>query len=72
MFNQEANNNRTTYTYDNRDRITTVYLDADGDNVAETTESGMAYLYSSGRLSGINTATTAYTITYDTFGNISD
>ena len=30
----------------------------------------MAYLYASGRLSGINTATTAYTIAYDTFGNM--
>ena len=35
-----------------------------------TTESSVAYLYASGRLSGINTATTAYTITYDTFGNM--
>ena len=67
---QDANNNRTAYTYDNRDRVTTVYLDADKDETADTTESSVAYLYDSGRLSGINTATTAYTITYDTFGNM--
>lgn len=67
---QDANGNRTAYTYDNRDRVTTVYLDADGDETADTTESSVAYLYASGRLSGINTATTAYTITYDTFGNM--
>ncbi len=67
---QDANNNRTAYTYDNRDRVTTVYLDADKDDVADTTESSVAYLYASGRLSGINTATTAYTITYDIFGNM--
>ena len=67
---QDANNNRTAYSYDNRDRVTTVYLDADKDETADTTESSVAYLYASGRLSGINTATTAYTITYDTFGNM--
>jgi len=67
---QDANNNRTAYSYDNRDRVTTVYLDADKDGVTDTTESSVAYLYASGRLSGINTATTAYTITYDTFGNM--
>ena len=67
---QDANNNRTAYSYDNRDRVTTVYLDADKDGTADTTESSVAYLYASGRLSGINTATTAYTITYDTFGNM--
>ncbi|MBQ3598908.1 MAG: RHS repeat protein [Clostridia bacterium] len=67
---QDANNNRTAYSYDNRDRVTTVYLDADKDETADTTESSVAYLYASGRLSGINTATTAYTITYDAFGNM--
>ena len=67
---QDANNNRTAYTYDNRDRVTTVYLDADKDGVTDTTESSVAYLYASGRLTGINTATTAYTITYDAFGNM--
>lgn len=67
---QDANNNRTAYTYDNRDRVTTVYLDTDKDGVTDTTESSVDYLYASGRLSGINTATTAYTITYDTFGNM--
>ena len=70
MFTQNANNNRTAYTYDNRDRVTTVYLDTDRDGVTDTTESSVAYLYASGRLSGINTATTAYTITYDAFGNM--
>ena len=45
-------------------------MDADKDGVADTTESSVAYLYASGRLSGINTATTAYTIAYDTFGNM--
>ncbi len=58
------------HSYDNRDRVTTVYLDADKDDTADTTESSVAYLYASGRLSGINTATTAYTISYDTFGNM--
>ena len=47
-----------------------VYPDADKDETADTTESSVAYLYDFGRLSGINTATTAYTITYDTFGNM--
>ena len=47
-----------------------VYLNSDKDGVADTTESSAAHLYASGRLSGINTATTAYTITYDTFGNM--
>ncbi len=67
---QDANGNKTAYIYDNRDRVTTVYLDADKDDTADTTESSVAYLYASGRLSGINTATTAYTISYDTFGNM--
>lgn len=51
-------------------RVDFVYPDADKDGTADTTESSVAYLYASGRLSGINTATTAYTITYDTFGNM--
>ena len=67
---EDANSNRTAYSYDDRDRVTTVYLDVDGDGVTDTTESSVAYLYSSGRLSGINTATTAYTVAYDTFGNM--
>ncbi len=56
--------------YDYDGSVTTVYLDADKDNALDSTESSVAYLYASGRLSGINTATTAYTITYDTFGNM--
>ena len=67
---EDANSNRTAYSYDDRDRVTTVYLDVDGDGVTDTTESSVAYLYSSGRLSGINTATTAYTVAYDDFGNM--
>ena len=67
---QDANGNKTAYSYDNRDRVTTVYLDSVNNDVLDSSESSVAYLYASGRLSGINTATTAYTITYDTFGNM--
>ena len=51
-------------------RVVFVYPDADKGGTADTAESSVAYLYASGGLSGINTATTAYTITYDTFGNM--
>ena len=67
---QDANGNKTAYSYDNRDRVTTVYLDSVKNDVLDSSESSVAYLYAFGRLSGINTATTAYTITYDAFGNM--
>ncbi len=67
---ENANSVRTAYTYDNRDRTKKVYLDADKDGVADTAEAQVAYLYANNRLSGIDTATTDYTLTYDTFGNV--
>ena len=62
---ENANNVRTAYTYDNRDRTTKVYLDTDKDGIADTAEAQVAYLYANNRLSGIDTATTDYTLTYD-------
>ena len=67
---QNANNVRTAYVYDNRDRTTKVYLDSDKDGVPDTAEAQVAYLYANNRLSGIDTATTDYTLTYDAFGNV--
>ncbi|MBR6783658.1 MAG: RHS repeat protein, partial [Clostridia bacterium] len=67
---ENANNVHTAYTYDNRDRTTKVYLDADKDGIADTAEAQVAYLYANNRLSGIDTATTDYTLTYDAFGNV--
>ena len=60
----------TAQTYDNRDRTTKVYLDSDEDGIADTAEAQVAYLYANNRLSGIDTATTDYTLTYDVFGNV--
>ncbi len=67
---ENANSVRTAYTYDNRDRTTKVYLDSDKDGIADTAEAQVAYLYANNRLSGIDTATTDYTLTYDVFGNV--
>ena len=67
---QNANNVHTAYVYDNRDRTTKVYLDADKDGIPDTAEAQVAYLYANNRLSGIDTATTDYTLTYDSFGNV--
>ena len=67
---ENANNVHTAYTYDNRDRTTKVYLDADKDGIPDTAEAQIAYLYANNRLSGIDTATTDYTLTYDAFGNV--
>ncbi len=66
---QNANSKRTAYLYDSRERVTTVYLDNDKDGVCDAYEPAVSYLYVQNRLSGINTSTTAYTLTYDSFGN---
>ena len=70
-FIQDANNNRTAYKYNARQQIINVYLDADKDGVLDTAEASVEYVYDqiTSRLSGITTATTAYTLTYDVFGN---
>lgn len=67
---ENANNVHTAYSYDNRDRTTKVYLDTDKDGIPDTAEAQVAYLYANNRLSGIDTATTDYTLTYDAFGNV--
>ncbi|MBE6579294.1 MAG: DNRLRE domain-containing protein [Ruminococcaceae bacterium] len=69
-FIEDANSNRTAYTYNDRQQIETIYLDADEDGVLDTTEASVEYLYAQNRLSGITTAKTAYTLTYDVFGNL--
>ncbi len=67
---EDANSNRTAYTYDSRGRVTTVYLDSDKDGVVDTSESSVSYLYTNNRLTDIDTTATAYTIAYDAFGNM--
>ena len=69
-FIEDANSNRTAYTYNDRQQIHKIYLDADEDGVLDTTEASVEYLYAQNRLSEINTATTVYTLTYDVFGNL--
>ena len=67
---ENANSIRTAYVYDKHERTERVYLDSDEDGIADTAEAQVAYLYANNRLSGIDTATTDYTLTYDTFGNV--
>ncbi|MBQ9847906.1 MAG: RHS repeat protein, partial [Clostridia bacterium] len=67
---ENANSVQTAYIYDNAGRTNKVYLDADKDGVADTAEPAVEYLYANNRLSGIQTATTGYTLTYDAFGNM--
>ncbi|MCH5183677.1 MAG: DNRLRE domain-containing protein [Oscillospiraceae bacterium] len=64
-----ANKHRTAYQYDSRKRMTTVYLDSDKDGTLDSNEAAVYYTYLKNRLSGINTATTLYTLTYDMYGN---
>ncbi len=67
---ENANSVRTAYFYDNRQRIDSVYIDLDKDNVQDGTEPAVMYLYSQNRLSNIETDTTEYNITYDVFGKM--
>ncbi|MBE6683627.1 MAG: DNRLRE domain-containing protein [Ruminococcaceae bacterium] len=67
---ENANSVRTAYIYDKYERTTKLYIDADKDGIADTAEAQVSYLYASGRLSGIDTKTTDYSLTYDAFGNI--
>ncbi len=67
---ENANSIRTAYIYDEFERAEKVYLDSDEDGIADTAEAQVSYLYASGRLSGIDTQTTDYSLTYDAFGNI--
>ncbi len=67
---ENANSVRTAYIYDEFERTEKVYLDSDEDGIADTAEAQVSYLYASGRLSGIDTKTTDYSLTYDAFGNI--
>ncbi len=69
-FIEDVNGNQTAYKYDNRQRVTNVYLDADEDGVIDTTEASVLYLYAQNRLAGIKTATTEYSLNYDAFGNL--
>ncbi|MBQ3011166.1 MAG: DNRLRE domain-containing protein, partial [Oscillospiraceae bacterium] len=69
-FVLNVNGNRMGYKYDKRNRTTNVYLDGDKDGYPDTNEAAVEYLYAQNRLSGIETATTEYTLTYDTFGNL--
>ena len=67
---ENANSVQTAYIYDNRDRTSKIYLDSDEDGIPDTAEPQVAYLYANNRLSGIDTATTDYTLTYDIWGNV--
>ncbi|MBR5285489.1 MAG: RHS repeat-associated core domain-containing protein [Clostridia bacterium] len=67
---ENANSVRTAYVYDEFEHTEKVYLDSDEDGIADTAEAQVSYLYASGRLSGIDTKTTDYSLTYDAFGNI--
>ncbi len=67
---KNANNYRTAYTYDNRNRTTSVYADRDNDGTADSSEEKVQYTYTNNRLTGITTATSSYTIVYDAFGNM--
>jgi len=67
---ENANSVQTAYIYDNRDRTSKIYLDSDKDGIPDTAEPQVAYLYANNRLSGIDTATTDYTLTYDIWGNV--
>ena len=69
-FIEDANSHRTGYKYDKRNRTTNVYLDADEDGNLDTNEPAVEYLYAQNRYSNIKTASTTYTLTYDTFGNL--
>ena len=70
-FIEDANSHRTGYKYDKRNRTTNVYLDADEDGeLDEGVEPAVEYLYAQNRYSNIKTASTTYTLTYDTFGNL--
>lgn len=67
---QNANGNRTGYLYDSRNRSTGVFDDADSDGVLDSGEANVQYTYTNNRLTGITTGSTSYTLSYDTFGNM--
>ena len=69
-FIEDANSRRTGYKYDNRNRTTNVYLDSNNNGeLDEGVEPAVEYIYAQNRYSNIKTASTTYTLTYDTFGN---
>ena len=67
---ENANSNRTGYLYDGRNRNTAVFLDLDEDGVADGNEAKVQYYYTNNRLTGIETDTTTYMLSYDAFGNM--
>ena len=67
---EDANSHRTGYVYDSRYRIQKIYNDKDSDGVADSNEESVLYNYTLNELSGIQTATTGYTLQYDPFGNL--
>ena len=67
---EDANSHRTGYIYDSRYRIQKIYNDKDSDGVADSNEESVLYSYTMNELSGIQTATTGYTLQHDPFGNL--
>ena len=67
---QNANGKRTGYLYDSRNRSTGVFDDADSDGVLDSNEANVQYTYTNNRLTGITTGSTSYTLSYDSFGNM--
>ena len=67
---QNANGKRTGYLYDSRNRSTGVFDDADSDGALDSGEANVQYSYTNNRLTGITTGSTSYTLSYDSFGNM--
>jgi len=67
----DAKEGYTIYDYDDKERLTSIFLDEDGDGDKADYESSVVYDYNDqDQLVGINNGSTTYTFTYNRFGNL--
>ncbi|MBQ7064906.1 MAG: RHS repeat-associated core domain-containing protein, partial [Firmicutes bacterium] len=67
---QDPKNNRQAYAYDTKERLASVWLDANKDGILDSTESRVQYTYLHDRMDTIQTNTSKYYFNYDYYGNV--
>ena len=67
----DANENRTSYDYDGKERLIGIFNDKDADGSVDINEENVIYTYNDkDQLTSINNGSTTYTFTYDGYGNV--
>ena len=71
QYMQDPKGNRTAYTYNVRNRLSSVWLDADKDQVLDSGETKIQYTYQHNLPLYLTTNSSRYHFAYDPYGNVS-